>query len=475
MGFEWFTLRRVAAITLTIVLTLAAVRAVSEVSSALTLIFISLLFATAVKPPVVWLERRRIPRGLAILLVYLVALAVLVLAGLLVFPPLVGEATTLVQNAPGYYQRVVTALTTIDNPLIRQLNQFLLSEQLTSWATSTAGRLAGSLAGSLIDIGTALAGAVFALITLLTVGFYWINEQGRIERTWFSLVPASNRPRLLETWRRIEERLGAYLRGLALLCLAVGVLCGAGYAVLGVRYALVLGVIAAILEAVPTIGVLITAILVTLVALPQSPTLALLALGWTLVVQQVENTFLVPRVMGQAIGVSPLTLIVALLIFGSLLGVSGALLAVPLAAIVQIVVEEWVIRETDTAALAVETRLGERVRLKLLELRGHLRHRLRASDAALRLEDGHDALLYQLELAVERALRALPATDLGDPSDPALAAAWTAASDELAHVRALLEVADKEIPPNSGIQAVMQDLEALLSAVAGTGTASEAA
>ncbi|MCW5850826.1 MAG: AI-2E family transporter [Anaerolineae bacterium] len=471
MGLESLSLRRVAVITLTIVLTLAAVRAISQVSSALTLIFISLLFATAVKPPVVWLEHRRVPRGVAIVLVYLVALAALILAGLLVFPPLVGEATTLVQNAPGYYQRVVAALTTLDNPLIRQINQFLLSDQLTSWATSTAGRLAGTLAGSLLDIGTGLAGTVFAIITLLTVGFYWINEQGSIERTWFSLVPASNRPRLLATWRRIEDRLGAYLRGLSLLCLVVGVLCGAGYAVLGVRYALVLGVIAAILEAVPTIGVLITAILVTLVALPQSPTLALLALGWTLVVQQVENTFLVPRVMGQAIGVSPLTLIVALLVFGSLLGAAGALLAVPLAAIVQIVVEEWVLRETDTAALAVETRLGERVRLKLLELRGLLRQRVRASDAALYLESGPDALLYQLELAVERALNALPATDL---TDAATAAAWTAASDELAHVRALLEVADKEIPANSGIQAVMQDLEALLSTVAGNATNEEA-
>lgn len=453
---ENLSLRRVAGITLTIILTFTLVRAVSEVAGALTLIFISLLFATAVKPPVAYLEQRRIPRALAIVLVYLTALGVMVIVGLLIFPPLVGEAASLVQNMPGYYQRIVQALTTWDNPLVRQLNQLLETSDITSWATSTAGSLARSLAGSLVNIGAGIAAGVFAIITLLTVGFYWIDEQARIERTWFSIVPAPSRPRLLATWRRIEDRLGAYLRGLVLLCISVGVMCGVGYGFLGIRYALVLGVIAGILEAVPTIGVLITAMLVTLVALPQSPTLALAALGWTLVVQQVENSFLVPRVMGQAIGVSPLTLIVSLLLFGSLLGPAGALLAVPFAAIVQIVIEEWVISDPDVADLAVETRPAEVVRLKLLELRGRLRRRQRVGDNPLRLQSKPDADLYQLELAVERAIRALPTADA---TETAQASAWSAASDEFTRLQELVDQIDPKTLADPQITATLDALK----------------
>jgi hypothetical protein len=354
-------------------------------------------------------------------------------------------------------------LTASNNPVLQQLNAFLLSNQITAWATAQAGALAGSLAGNLVDIGTGLLGAVIAIVTLLTVGFYWINEQGHIERTWFSIVPVHSRARLLTTWRSIEERLGAYLRGLALLCAAVGGLCGIGYGVIGVRYALVMGVIAGVLEAVPTIGVLMTAILVTLVTLPQGLTPALLALAWTLVVQQLENTFLVPRVMGHAIGVSPLTLIVALLVFGGLLGPLGALLAVPLAAVIQIVVEEWVIKESVLADLAVETRPQAIARLRLIELRAHLRRRMRASDTLLRLNTGSDTSLYQLEIAVERAIRALPPVDADDPMDETTAAAWAAAQDELARVRQLLARTDKTLAEDPQVRTTLEELDRVLS------------
>jgi predicted PurR-regulated permease PerM len=243
--------------------------------------------------------------------------------------------------------------------------------------------------------------SLFVFVAVLLLAFYWTIEQERVLRFLLLLVPQPRRDDVRELILAAEAKVGAYIRGIAVLSLIIGVLAFAAYLLLGLPYALLLGLVAGLLEAIPVVGPALGVLPAVLVAFAVDPSKAV----WVLVVfggiQALENTFLVPRVMGRTVGVSPVVTLLALVGFGALFGLPGALLAIPLAAIIQLLLDRYVLarRPVEEAPPPGRDRLSV-LRYEAQDLVADARKQLREK-ADLALDDQSDA--------VEDAIEALAA------------------------------------------------------------------
>jgi predicted PurR-regulated permease PerM len=307
------------------------------VRGVLLLIYMSVLVAVGLAPLAGAIERyrlpgsRRLPRWAAILIIYLCFLGVLVGVGLLVFPPLVAQARELWSALPGMLQRAQQWL--IDRGLlIRELSFREALERAPGTGSDAVGTVIGAVWG--------FVGGVFGLVTILILAFYFMLDAERFRHTFVSLFRRVEQPRVEEGCRRISTKVSAWLGGQLLLAGIIGGTAALGLFLMGVPYFYVLALIAGIGEMIPIVGPVIAAIPAIAVAFTVSPTLALGVAIFFFVQQQFENHVLVPKVMERQVGVSAAAVIVALLIGGTLLGIVGAILAVPSVAIVQVIFEE---------------------------------------------------------------------------------------------------------------------------------------
>ncbi len=313
--------------------------------SILLLLFVAILLASALTPAIGWIRGHvGLGRGATILLVYITFfLAVLVLA-FIVVPAAIRQGEDLLEALPPFFAEVRAWTAELQPPA--------LARSVTALVDSVAGILRPPPPpdpDTVVEVGAAVAeGAVF-LATLLTVVFFWLVEHAQLQRYALAFVPAERRAGVRSAWNEIESRLGMWVRGQLILMGAIGVTTGIAYALLGLPGALLLAVIAAIAEAIPIVGPLLGAIPAVLVAATVSPELALVVAGVYLVIQVVEGSVLVPIVMRNTVGISPLLVLVSLLIGGTVGGPVGALLAVPVAASLEIVLSRLQAREVPVA------------------------------------------------------------------------------------------------------------------------------
>src|SRR5262245_56964801 len=286
----------------------------------------SILLAIGCGPIVRMGERRptgRLPRWLAILTVYLVIVGGLTITALLVIPPLVHQAQDLWTALPGMLDRAQAFL--IERGL---MTRPITLEEAVRGTQVAPGRAVGTVATAV----TRVFGVVLSAITLLILTFYLLVDSASLFVAFARLFPRDARPRVLDVSNKISTKVSAWLRGQLILASIIGSSAALGLWLFGVPYFYVLALIAAIGETIPVVGPVLSAIPAILVALAVSPQKALfVALFWILQ-QQIENHLLVPKIMQKQVGVSPVVVIVALLIGGTLLGPIGALLAVPTAA-----------------------------------------------------------------------------------------------------------------------------------------------
>jgi hypothetical protein len=258
-----------------------------------------------------------------------------------------------------------------------------------------------------------------------------------LERFWLSLASSARRPRLLYIWREIESRLGGYVRGQLLLMMTIGVISSIGYLVIGLPFPLALGVLAGLFEFIPMVGPILGAIPAVIVALSISPQAALLVVVFTIVVQMAENHILVPRLMGRSVGVSPIMVILAVFAFTSLLGFTGAFLAIPLAAILQVLMDHLVIHVGDNSIeqpVNNPKNIMATMRAQIHRLRAEGLQRLRNGDDRIMLSKGdRDDVDSQVDDLLSRAEQSLTA------------AALTAGTDTEAVHTALLAEVDQAI------------------------------
>jgi predicted PurR-regulated permease PerM len=305
--------------------------------NAILLIYISALVAIGLSPSVSRFERlplpagRRLPRWGAILVIYLCFLGVLIGVGVLIVPPLVEQARSLWTALPDLLHRGQQWL--IDRGLLSR--ELTVGEAVAS-APGSGSDAIGTVAGAIFG----LVGGVFGLVTILILAFYFLVDAERIVHSLVRLFPLNERPRVEDASRRVVVKVSAWLGGQLLLAMIIGTTAAIGLFLLGVPYFYVLALLAGIGEMIPVVGPVLSAIPAVAVALTVSPALALGVAIFFFAQQQFENHVLVPKVMERQVGVSASVVIIALLIGGSLLGIVGAILAVPTAAILQVVFEE---------------------------------------------------------------------------------------------------------------------------------------
>lgn len=321
--------------------------ALYQVRSQILLIYVSALFATGLAPLVRMIERKRIllagkrhiPRSAAILAIYGTVIGLLTALAAVVVPPLVKQAQQLWTDLPARLE--------------------LLQQKLVEWGLVPTGTSLADLlkqapvSGSADAVTTVLialwgiVGGLFGVVTILLLTFYFLADSEQLFGLLVRLFPPAQRPRVAKVAKLVTVKISAWLGGQILLGFIIGITSAVGLASLGVPYFFVLATIAGIGEMIPMIGPLLAAIPTVAVAFTVSPGLGVAAALFCWAIQIVENNFLVPKVMSQQVGLSAITVIIALIIGSSLLGLPGALLAVPTAAIIQVLFEELVLAEKE--------------------------------------------------------------------------------------------------------------------------------
>ena len=321
---------------LTTALAIAVLAGLYFARQALLIIYISGLLATGLGPLVHYLEHaaapgtQRLPRWLAILLIYLTIVGILTTIGLLVIPPMIDQAQELGKRLPELLDRGQRFL----------VDRRLLDHQITLEEAVRSAPGPGQAVGTVASAVTSVFAAMLALITVLILTFYLLVESDSLFAGFARLFPRSDRPRIQAASLKITTKVSAWLSGQLILGGTIGLSAAAGLYLLGVPYFYVLALLAAFGEMIPVVGPIFSAVPAVLVALTVSPRTALFVLSFFLLQQQIENHLLVPKIMERQVGVSAVVVIVALLVGGSLLGIVGAILAVPSAAIIQVVIEE---------------------------------------------------------------------------------------------------------------------------------------
>jgi predicted PurR-regulated permease PerM len=323
------------ALTSLAVLVLWAMYLVRDV---LLLIYISGLLAIGFGPLVRAIENQtlvpvgthRLPRWLAILVVYLAIVGVLTLLGLMVVPPLLAQARGLLQELPNLLERAQSIL----------IEYGVLNNPITLEDAVRRAPTPGDAVGTITTAVTGVVSGIAGFVTILILTFYLLIESATISEGFARLFPRAERPRVRDVSRQISDKVSAWLNGQLILAGTIGVSAAIGLYLLGVPYFYVLAFIAALGELIPVVGPIFAAVPGVIVAFTVSPRTGFFVLIFFIIQQQVENHLLVPKVMERQVGVSAVTVIVALLIGGSLLGIVGAILAVPSAAIIQVVLQE---------------------------------------------------------------------------------------------------------------------------------------
>jgi predicted PurR-regulated permease PerM len=322
-----------------------AAQAAVGAANVLLLVFLAILLASAVRPVV---ERVRgllpVGRPVAILIVYVAFFGAIVGIGLLLVPVLVDQGSQLGAQMPAVFERLKTWSAGLQpRELAASVGGLIASAQSLFKAGQTPE------ADVLVSAGLTVADVAISIVTVLALLFFWLTEREHLQRFCLSYLPADRRPGVREGWNIVELRLGAWVRGQLILMIALGTATGLAYSVMGLPAAPLLGLIAGLTEVVPLVGPALGVIPALLVAAAFRPDLVLVVLVAYVIIQLVESNVLVPIVMRNAVGVSPFLLTVSLLVGAALGGLVGALIAVPVVAAAEAILERLQDRDTPVS------------------------------------------------------------------------------------------------------------------------------
>jgi predicted PurR-regulated permease PerM len=305
-------------------------------------IYIAALLAVGLSPMVRWIEHqhvlpigpRRLPRWFAILVIYLTVIGAIVGLVMMIAPPLIRQTRDLTSNLPQMVSRAQDFL--IERGLID--HKFTWQEVAQQAPVPDAG----STFDTIIATVSGIVGGLFGLFTILILTFYLLIESDAVLTGFLQLFSRERRPRIAIICRQITVKVSAWLIGQLMLGSVIALTSGIGLWLMGIPYFYVLALIAGIGELIPMVGPILSAIPAILVAFTVSPVMALWVAVFWILQQQFENHLLVPKVMSANVGISAATVIISLMIGGSLLGILGVLLAVPTAAILLVLFQEMV-------------------------------------------------------------------------------------------------------------------------------------
>lgn len=306
--------------------------------AAATPFFLAVILAYLLNPLVDFFEERRIPRVLSIIMIYLAMGALLALAVTYTIPRVIAEITKLSERLPEFTELVTTFLYDMQDRFQRSNLPPVFHNIIEQNIERTQDRLLLALEYS-VDAVLGLLGRVFVALLTPVVTFYILKDVTVIKRTLSNLLPGKHRRKLLAWLSKIDATLGSWIRGQILIALIVGVLTTIGLRLIGLDFAILLGVLAGFLDIVPYFGPIIGGIPPVVVGLLVSPSMGVKALAVIVVVQQIESNLITPQILGHTLGLHPLLVIFALLVGGELGGFLGLVLSVPVAAVLKVTLE----------------------------------------------------------------------------------------------------------------------------------------
>jgi predicted PurR-regulated permease PerM len=325
-------------------------------SEILFILFLAILLAIGIDPLVDRMERWRLPRSAAIFIIYLGILGVLLFAVALLVPVVVSESSQLADSLPRIAQQVADLPShyKLDLPGLEQIDTSDLGRRLGA----EVGSIVASVPRVLVDVGKAVTGLLVSSLLVLVVGFFLSADAHFAPRFIARFFPPRLRDTVTDVSREVAGRLGHWVRAQLLVGVFFGTCFGVGLAVMGVPFALSLGVAGAVLELIPYVGGITVTAIAMLVALTISPWLAVGVLVLEIVVANVESHVIYPKMVGNAVGLHPLSIILALFIGAEAKGIMGALVAVPVAAVLQVVFDRFYrFPDTGTIILSESTDL----------------------------------------------------------------------------------------------------------------------
>lgn len=305
------------------------------IKDVLAILFVSLIFASAVDPWVDWMQKKKIPRAVGVLMLYLVIFTLIGITIYLIIPPIVNEVSDLSDNFPRYMDKVSSGISMLREYSIRHG----LLEDVKNNLGTVSSNLQGAV-GGIFSTVSGIFGGIFSFFLVLVITFYMIVEENAIKKLVWSIAPVQHQPYVMQLINRMQRKMGLWLRGQLVLSLVIFVLTYVGLSLLGVRYALVLALVAGMTEFIPYLGPMLGAIPAVFLSLLQEPIMAVFVIILYMIVQWVENNILVPKVMQKAVGLNPIISIAVLLMGFKIAGVVGAILAIPVATAVSVFVQD---------------------------------------------------------------------------------------------------------------------------------------
>jgi predicted PurR-regulated permease PerM len=314
---------------------LAAILFLYFIRDVLAILFVAVFLTAAITPWVNWFQKRGIPNGLAVLVIYVGALALVSLVIVLIIPPLTDQINQLARSFPEYFQQLIqsfSGLQVVEGQSIAQSIRTSLGSVQQSLSTATQG---------VFSVLASIFGSIVFFIAVLVITFYMVINEELFIKTIQQFTPKKYSNYVVQFIKRVQEKLGRWLRGQLLLMFFIFVITYVVLLIIGVKFALVLALIAGILELIPFVGPILSAIPAIIIALSQSPLLAVLVIVAYFLIQQVENNLLVPKIMQKAVGLNPIITIIVILIGAKLGGIVGAILAVPVATVLSMLLSDW--------------------------------------------------------------------------------------------------------------------------------------
>ena len=337
-----------------LLLAYAAVQALLSARNLLALVLVAMFLAVSLDPAVRWLVARGLPRGLAVACILVVLVAILVLFLVSVIPRLVSQFTTLVDTLPSYLARLADRS--------RRYQDLNARYHLSSRLEVVVGQLPERLASGALGLTSRILGGLFAMLTVLVFTIYFLLDLPRLRRGVVRLFTVDRRARYGAMVDIMVDKVGSYMIGRLAIGLLGGAVAGIALAALRVPYALPLAILIGLLDVIPLLGHpvgTVVAVLVALFTVPLWPTTVLLVVV-LLAYQQVENYLIGPRILGHSVEISPAAVLLATLLGAAILGVVGALMAIPIAAAVKVLLVQQIDQHEAAAAAKRRRRLRNR-------------------------------------------------------------------------------------------------------------------
>lgn len=297
-------------------------------------LFVSLLLMAILDPLITRLGKLKIPRGLSIILCYIIIIGLFSVAVAAVVPPLVDQTTSFVANLPAYLDRL-------------GINR-VLSDQITNQFLAQVG----SLPGQIVTVGVSIFSNIFSVISVLMFTFYLLIARDKLDDQLVFLFGAEKRETIAKFIDNLGNRLGGWARGELALMAIIALADFLGLMLLGIPFALPLAILAGLLEIVPYFGPIISAIPAVVIGLSISPIMGLATVALGILIQQAENYFVVPKVMEKSVGVPPIATLIALTVGFRLFGVVGALISIPVVLTAQIAYKHFALEASKPGSVS---------------------------------------------------------------------------------------------------------------------------